>query len=156
MGVPNTVINAMAGGDSVRDIDLGSLVKAQVVLHGDPALLVTIRIPVTTLLTDQSIVANSSGTRLAVTQAYVALSAAGSANVSFTIGFGAVNTPSGAGVLLSHPGMPPGATPASRGGGGGIIGTGADGIPIRLTCSAPTGGSFDVVLTYMPLPTAGI
>lgn len=152
---PNTVLNPGSGGDTVRDIDLGSAIKVQVMLTADPVLVVSLRATFTTAQTNTVLVANSAGTRLAVTQAYAALAANGTANASLLIGFGASTTPTTIGVVLSHSNLPVGQN-CQRGSGAGIIGTSADGIPLLITCGAPTGGAWDVIISYMPLPTAGM
>ena len=65
------------------------------------------------------------------------------------IGFGATNTPAldAAKVLISHSGIAPGSG-IVLGSGAGIIGMGASGEELRMTCADPTGGNLDVVVGY--------
>lgn len=97
--------------------------------------------------TDIALVTIGSGAKIVVTQAQVLCANANTAFPQVRIGFGTANTPSGAGVVLSHPGVPAGGG-VSRGDGSGILGIGADNEDLRITSDAPTGGSLRVVCTY--------
>jgi hypothetical protein len=88
-----------------------------------------------------------TGTRIVVTQAQVTVSNATTATPSVIIGFGLVNTPTGTGVVIAHPGIPGGGG-VSRGDGSGIIGVGGDGEELRITSAAATGGVMDVVVSF--------
>jgi hypothetical protein len=89
----------------------------------------------------------NAGTKVVVTQIQATVSNATTATPAVRVGFGATNTPTGAGVVLSHPGIPGGGG-VSRGDGSGILGVGADGEELRLTADAATGGTLDLVVSY--------
>jgi hypothetical protein len=61
------------------------------------------------------------------------------------IGFGATNTPTAAGVVAAHDGIPPGGG-LNTGDGSGILGVGADGEDLRITST--TTGTISVVISY--------
>lgn len=87
--------------------------------------------------------------RCIVTHLTVTADNANSVDVGVRIGFGATNTPANdaAGIILSHPGIAKGSG-IVLGNGAGILGIGADGEELRMTCEAPTGGALDVVVGY--------
>jgi hypothetical protein len=97
--------------------------------------------------TNTALVTVSGGTKIVVTQLMITADNANSVDVQARVGFAAVTTPTGAGVVGSHPGIPPGGG-FTMGNGGGILGVGADGEDLRITSEVPTGGSIDVVTTY--------
>ena len=68
-------------------------------------------------------------------------------DVSVLIGFAAATTPTGTGVVLSHPGIAAGSG-VVEGSGAGMLGVGADGEDLRITSEVPTTGSIDVVVSY--------
>jgi hypothetical protein len=108
----------------------------------------------TTAQTDAPIISVSAGNKIVVTGFLIDCSNANTANVSARLGFGTATTPAyGSQQLLgTHPGMGPGSG-FGRGGGTGVIGTGADDEDIRFTCSAPTSGAVDVMVSYHVLPS---
>ncbi len=108
---------------------------------------VTRRDNFTTAQTDQALVTVSAGTKIVVTQLMITADNGNSVDVQARVGFGTATTPTGAGVVGSHPGVPPGGG-FTMGNGGGILGIGADDEDLRLTSEVPTGGSIDVVTTY--------
>jgi hypothetical protein len=99
--------------------------------------------------TNVAVVSVSAGTAIVVTKVSVMAENANSVDVSVRIGFGTANTPAadGAGMLLFHPGIAPGSG-VVEGTGAGIIGIGASDEDVRVTCSAPTGGSVNIIVTY--------
>jgi len=100
--------------------------------------------------TDADIIgAVGSGTKIVVTMLQVMCDQATTAATQCRIGFGTANTPAldAAGVLLSHGGIAPGSG-VVIGNGSGIIGVGADGAELRVTCEDPAGGSMDITVTY--------
>jgi len=99
--------------------------------------------------TDTAIVSVSAGTAIIVTKVSVMADNANRSDVSVRIGFGTTNTPAadGAGVILFHPGIAPGSG-LVEGTGAGIIGIGASGEDVRVTCSDPVGGSLSIIVTY--------
>jgi hypothetical protein len=121
--------------------------RIQWVIGGHPNI-VTTRVNYTGAQTDVVIgPENSAGTKMAVTQIMVTADNANTASPSVIIGFGTANTPTGDGVLLGHPGLPGGGG-VSRGSGSAVLGIGADGAELRITCGAPTGGSITIVTSY--------
>lgn len=101
---------------------------------------------------DASILTVSSGTRIAVTEIMVCCDNANTGDVAVRIGFGASSVPAASssgtnGVLFDHPGIAPGSG-AVRGNGSGVIGKGADGEDVRLTCEDPAGGAVAVTFSY--------
>jgi len=87
------------------------------------------------------------GLKVVVTQIQVTVSNPTTATPSVLVGFGASNTPTTTGVVLSHPGIPGGGG-VSRGDGSGILGVGGDGEELRITAGAATGGTLDCVVSY--------
>lgn len=90
------------------------------------------------------------GTSVVVTKCSVTASNANTVNVSCRIGFGGVGgvpAPDSAGIILYHPGIAPGSG-VVEGNGMGIIGHGASGEELRVTCGAPTSGAISIVVTY--------
>lgn len=111
---------------------------------------VTRRDNFTAAATNTALVTVSGGTKIVVTQLMITADNANSVDVQARVGFAAVTTPTGAGVVGSHPGIPPGGG-FTMGNGGGILGVGADGEDLRITSEVPTGGSIDVVTTYFEI-----
>ena len=97
--------------------------------------------------TDVAVVTVGAGVKIVVTQNEAMVDEANTVGVGFRAGFGTVNTPTTTGVVLSHPGLVPGARVA-RGDGSGILGVGADGEDLRFTCEVPTGGSIRYLVSY--------
>lgn len=115
-------------------------------LGGHPNV-VTRRDNYTTAQTDTAIVSVSTGSKIVVLRQSVLASNANSVDVAVRIGFGTSSTPTGAGVVLAHPGVAKGSG-VVEGNGGAILGIGADDEDLRITSGVPTGGSIDVVTTY--------
>jgi hypothetical protein len=112
----------------------------------------TIRLNITAAQADTAIVTVAASHKIVVTRSTVALdNGITTSGVSFVIGFGLVNTPTTTGVVHAHPGIGSGLH-HTEGDGSGILGCGADGEDLRITCSVPTGGSMDVVISYYVLP----
>ena len=109
--------------------------------------------------TDDPVVAVvGSGAKIVVTRLSIALDEAATVGVAVRIGFGAANVPalgaSGAdgtaGILFSHPGVIAGGG-FQIGDGSGMLGVGADGEDLRITCEAPTSGRLDVTVSYFTI-----
>ncbi len=110
----------------------------------------TLELAFTAAQTDVAIVTVAGGLKIAVTAIAFVLDEATTVGVGFRVGFGAVNTPTTTGVVLSHPGLIPGGG-IVRGDGSGILGVGADGEDLRLTAEVPTTGSGRVVVSYFTI-----
>lgn len=109
----------------------------------------TLRVSYTSAQTDTAIITVGSGVKIVVTALMVTADAANSVDVAVRIGFGTANTPTGAGVVGSHPGIPASSGGGfSRGDGSGIIGIGADNEDLRITSEVATGGSIEVNVSY--------
>lgn len=106
--------------------------------------------------TDASIVGTiAAGTKVVVTAVAVTCDGANSADIAVKLGFGASTIPAdsstgAAGILLDHKGIKPGSG-IVLGNGGGILGVGADGEELRLTCEDPVGGSVSVTFSYFTI-----
>ena len=116
------------------------------VIGGHPNV-VSISATYTSAQTDTALVTVGASSKIVVTAVMVTCSAANTVNTSFRMGFGTANTPATASIVARHPGIPAGAG-FTRGDGSGILGVGADNEDLRLTCSVPTGGAIDVVVSY--------
>lgn len=118
-------------------------------MGGHPNAL-TLRANYDAAQTDTAIVTVGAGAKIAVTRLTVCADNANTADVSVVIGFAAANTPTTTGVVGAHPGIDAGSG-FTFGNGGGILGVGADGEDLRITSSAPTDGSIDVIVTYFTI-----
>lgn len=113
------------------------------VLAGHPNI-VTLRYTTTGAGTDVAIIGSiSAGTRVVVMQCAVITSGATTVQPSAIIGFGATNTPTTTGVVVSHPGIVAGGGISMPG-----MAIGGDGEELRITNSAPTTGSLEVITRY--------
>lgn len=115
------------------------------VLLGHPNII-TRRDNYTTAQTDTALIAVSGGSKIVVTECSIVTDAACTVKPLARAGFGAANTPTGAGVYVSHPGIPAGGGMVARG-----PVAGADGEDFRFTCAVPTGGSIEVVTKYFTI-----
>ena len=99
--------------------------------------------------TDTALVTVAGGLKIVVTLVAVAADNANTGDVGFRLGFGTANTPAedAAGLVAAHPGLDGGAG-MIIGNGGGIVGVGADGADLRLTCEDPVAGSITFNVTY--------
>lgn len=117
------------------------------VIGGHPNVKTT-RLQFTAAQTDTAIVTVASGLKIVVTAFQVTLDNASTGFPLVRIGFGTANTPTGAGVIGAHGGVPAGGG-FGRGDGSGIIGIGADGEDLRITTvGAATGNGVEVVVTW--------
>ena len=96
----------------------------------------------------------SVGTIIVITAIDVTADNANSVDVGVRIGFGTSTVPSepsnGAsvdGMVLSHPGIPPGSGKV-KGTGAGVVGMGGSGEELRITNEVPTGGSIKVEVSF--------
>lgn len=130
-----------------RSVDVASRAGIPFV-HGPHPNVLTLEAAYTSAQTDTALVGSiSAGTAVVVTQVQAVCDEANTVGVGIRVGFGATNTPTTTGVLLTHPGMVPGSG-ISRGDGMGILGIGASGDEVRVTCEVPTGGSIRVLISY--------
>lgn len=109
--------------------------------------IVTLEAEYTAAQTDTAIVTVAGGLKIVVTQVMAVCDRANTVDVGVRIGFGATNTPTTTGVVLTHPGIAAGSG-VSRGDGSGILGVGADGADLRITSEAPTTGALRVLVSY--------
>lgn len=100
--------------------------------------------------TNTALVTVGAGLKIVVTQIMITADNANTVDVQARVGFATVTTPTAAGVVASHPGIPAGGG-FVRGDGSGILGVGADDEDLRITSEVPTGGSIDVVITYFTI-----
>lgn len=119
------------------------------ILGGHPNI-VTLEAAYTTAQTDIAVVTVAAGLKIAVTQIQAVTDEATTVGVGLRVGFAAVTTPTTTGVILTHPGMVPGAG-VSRGDGSGILGVGADGEDLRITSDVPTTGSLRILVSYFTI-----
>jgi hypothetical protein len=101
--------------------------------------------------TDASLLTVSAGTKIVVTAISAIASASNSGSVAVRIGFGAATLPAAseagaAGILLE--GKYSAGNGNQKGNGAGILGIGADGEDLRITCDDPAGGSLFVTFSY--------
>jgi hypothetical protein len=124
--------------------------------HGIPFVLgghpnaITLEAASTAAQTDTAIITVGAGNKIVVTQIAVVADNANTVDVGFRVGFGAANTPTTTGVVLTHPGLAAGSG-FSRGDGSGLLGIGADGEDLRITSEVPTTGSIRVLVTYFTI-----
>lgn len=116
------------------------------VIGGHPNII-TRRDNFTVANTDIALVTIGAGLKIVVTRISALADKANTVDVAVRVGFGAVNTPTGLGVVLSHPGIAAGSG-VVEGSGAGILGVGADGEDLRITSEVPTTGSIDIVTSY--------
>lgn len=113
------------------------------VIPGHPNV-VTFRATYTASQSNTAIVSTSE--KIVVTRVSATCDNANTNDTQCRIGFGTASTPTTTGVLLSHPGIAAGSG-VVEGSGAGMLGVGAAGEDIRITCEDP-GGTIDVVVTY--------
>ena len=135
---------AVAAAD--RTVGYANRAGIPFVIGGHPNI-VTLEAAYTGAQTDAAVVTVGSGTKIVVTQVAILADNANTVDVGFRVGFAAATTPTTTGVVLTHPGLAPGSG-FSRGGGGGILGIGADGEDLRITSEVPTGGSIRILVSY--------
>lgn len=103
--------------------------------------------------TDASIIGTiAAGTKVVVTAIAVTCDASNTGDTAVKLGFGATTLPADSatganGILLDHKNIKPGSG-IVIGNGGGILGVGADGEEVRLTCDDPVGGGVSVTFSY--------
>ena len=109
--------------------------------------IVTLELAATAAQTDVAIVTAGAGTKIVTTEIEALCDNANTVDVGVRVGFGAANTPTTTGVVLTHPGIAPGSG-VVRGAGSGILGVGADGEDLRVTAETPTGGNLRILVSY--------
>ena len=99
--------------------------------------------------TDAAIITAAANVAIVVTKVSVMADNANTVDVSCRIGFGTASTPAAdaAQVLLFHPGIAAGSG-VVEGSGAGILGIGASGEDVRVTCEDPVTGSINIIVTY--------
>jgi len=116
------------------------------VIGGHPNI-VTFEAAYTAAQTDAAIVTIAGGLKIVVTEIEALCDNANTVDVGVRVGFGTTTTPTTTGVVLTHPGIAAGSG-VIRGNGSGIVGVGADGEDLRITCEAPTTGSIRILVSY--------
>jgi len=146
-------MEAIAHGTNPTAVSAGQRTKnyanrAGIPFHiGGHPNVITLELAITGSQTDVAVITAGSGVKIVVTQIQVVTDNANTAFPQIRVGFGAANTPTTTGVVLTHPGLPAGGG-VSRGDGSGVLGVGADGDDLRVTCGAPTGGSLRILVSY--------
>ena len=153
MGEASKRIHAVGHGSLSAAGAAGSLVEpigdrhgVAFVMGGHPNV-VTTRVNYTTAQSDTQIVVVGPADKIVVTRCSVLVDNACSVDVGARVGLGSGVTPTGDGVVLSHPGIAPGSG-VVEGCGSGLLGVGGMGEDLRITSEVPTGGSIDVVVSY--------
>lgn len=147
---------AVAHGSNPTAVDAGERTDSYANRHGIVFVIgghpnaIPIRANYTAAQTNTAIVTVSAGTKIVVTRVTVTADKANSVDVAVRIGFHTATTPTGTGCFAAHPGIEAGGG-FTIGDGSGILGVGADGEDILITCEVPTGGSIDVVITYFTI-----
>jgi hypothetical protein len=105
--------------------------------------------------TDAALVTVSAGTKIAVTNIAAICDNANTGDVAVRVGFAAASlsaaaTSGIAGIVMSHPGIASGSG-YNRGDGSGVLGVGADGEDLRITCEDPAGGSIRIIASYFEI-----
>lgn len=117
-------------------------------IGGHPNIVTIKHTNITAAVTDAAIVTVAGGLKIVVTRITVTLDNASTVYPSVIIGFGAVNTPTAAGVLVSHGGVPAGGG-VNVGDGSGMLGVGGDGDDLRVTTvGAATGNGMQICVSY--------
>ena len=138
------VLTPVTGGDRTRFIANADGIPFHI--GGHPNIQST-RVNVTGAVTNSILVTGVAGQHIVVTGIQVTLDNASTVFPLVRIGFGA-STPTGAGVIASHPGVPAGGG-FGRGDGSGIIGVGGAAEDLRVTTVGNAGGNgLDIVITY--------
>lgn len=135
---------AVAAGD--RTDSYANRAGVPFVIAGHPNII-TLEVAYTAAQTDAAIITVGAGVKIVITNIAVLADNANTVDVGFRVGFGAANTPTTTGVVLTHPGLAAGSG-FDRGSGAGILGIGADGEDLRITSEVPTTGSIRVLVSY--------
>ena len=136
------------GADGVNDGDVSTANPLPVnVLGTSLPNIITVEAAYTAAQTDVAIVSATSPDRIVCSRVTVTVDKANTVDVGFRVGFGATNTPTTTGVVSSHPGLAAGDS-LTIGDGSGVLGIGAAGEDLRITCEVPTTGSIRVVVSY--------
>ena len=149
----NEVLFAVAHGSNPTAFTVNSRAVWPANRHGVPFVLaghpniITLRANYTAAQTNAAIITIAASNKIVVTRLSALCDNANTVDVQCRIGFAAATTPTAAGVLLSHPGIAPGSG-VVEGNGSGILGVGADGEDLRITCGVPTTGSIDIICSY--------
>lgn len=101
--------------------------------------------------TDAALLTVGAGTKIVVTRITIVCDNANTGDCRVAIGFGTANVPTNslsgvAGLLVD--GSFDGGAGVTIGDGSGILGIGADGEDLRLTCSDPAGGNIRITYSY--------
>jgi len=108
---------------------------------------ITLEAEYTAAQTNTAIVTAAAAERIFVTRITTVVDRSNTVDVGYRVGFGLTTTPTTTGVVSSHPGLSAGSG-VSEGTGVAVIGAGAVGEDLRITCEVPTTGAIRVVVTY--------
>ena len=150
---------ALAHGANPTAVAAGDVTQLYANRHGVPWVMgghpnvATLRATYTTAQADVAVIAGVASTKLVVTRISAKLSKAYSGTAAaIRLGFGAAATPTTTGVVASHPGVAAGGGMV-EGNGGGILGVSADAEGLYVTAAVPTGGDWDVNVSYYAVPS---
>lgn len=136
---------AVAAGDYARFIANRAGVPFSIGGHPN---VQTFRSQFTAAQTDVALVTVATGLKIVLTRLTVTLDNASTVFPSCRIGFGTANTPTGAGTVAAHGGLPAGGG-MNIGDGSGMLGVGADNEDLRITTvGAATGNGVEVCGSY--------
>lgn len=122
----------------------------QFVMGGHPNIITTEWEFAATGTSNNALITVAGGTKIVITQCQAVCDNANTVDVGVRVGFGAANTPTTTGVILTHPGIAAGSG-VSRGDGSGILGVGADGDDVRVTSESPTSGALRILISYFTI-----
>lgn len=110
----------------------------------------TLRITSTQAETNLKLITVGTGNKIMITKISALLGHNSTADASIRIGLAQTNTPTGAGVVLTHPNVAPGSG-VIEGSGAGIVGRGDDGDDLIGTWATPN-GTWDILIVYYVVP----
>lgn len=117
------------------------------IAHGYDTSWLSFRANYTAAQTNTAIVTASSGQRIIVKKISVMADKANTVDVAVLIGFHASTTPTGADVVLTHPGIAAGSGVIENSAPDSVVSQ-ANGDDLRITSEVPTTGSIDVLVVY--------
>ncbi|HEY1268829.1 MAG TPA: hypothetical protein VGH16_16355 [Candidatus Binatia bacterium] len=144
---------AVSHGSNPTAVAAGDRTNIYANRHGIPFVIAghpniqTLEAEFTGNATDQALITVGGGTKIVVTKISWIASADHFSKASFRVGFGAANTPTTTGVVITGGGVYDGKHEV-EGNGAGIIGIGGDGEDLRITIGSLSSGSVRFLVTY--------